>query len=426
MSARPDYQLTEIGEIPGDWEVKRLDEIASEFVSGGTPSTSNPEYWDGNIPWMRSAWISKRFVHAGEKYISEKGLKNSATNVVPSGNLLVATRVCIGNVALNKIDIAISQDLTGVVIKKQKADPEYIYWVLKNSENRIRQLVQGSTIGGLLRNDLKRLAIPLPSLPEQRKIVSILSTLDESSQKTDEIITKTQQLKKGLMQQLLAKGIGHTRFRQTEIGEIPEEWQVKRLDEVTYDVRGGASLKPEDFREHGFPVLHKGDIRPDDMLVIQERNPFCSEEFAKSHESSVVNDSFLVVTLRDLVPTAPAVGLMAHSNGTYLLAQGAYGFHCDEKQVDSRFLVYLSNSSRYRRCMRSISVGSTQVHIRTSEFFETKLPVPPLDEQRRISSILHSVSTKTRNDANDRESLERLKRGLMHDLLRGKVRVKVS
>jgi len=197
------FKQTEIGEIPEEWKVARLGEIAARFISGGTPSTLNPEYWDGVIPWMRSAWITRRFVDSGERYISEKGLRNSASNIVPKGNILVATRVCIGNVAVNRVDIAISQDLTGVVIEKSKAYPEYVYWMLRNSENKLMQLVQGSTIKGVLRGDLENLRIPCPTVFEQQRIASILSTVDE---RTGEEKQKKEQflvLKRGLMQVLL-------------------------------------------------------------------------------------------------------------------------------------------------------------------------------------------------------------------------------
>ena len=197
------FKQTEIGEIPEEWEIIKLNEIATDFIGGGTPSTSKPEYWDGDIPWMRSAWIKKRIVDSGEKYITKEGLKNSATNIVPQGNILVATRVCIGNVAINKINIAISQDLTGVVIEKQKALSEYVYWALRGSEGKVKSIIQGSTIKGVLREDLKVLKLPLPPISEQEKIASVLSVVDEKIEKEKQRKGQLEKLKKGLMQDLL-------------------------------------------------------------------------------------------------------------------------------------------------------------------------------------------------------------------------------
>jgi type I restriction enzyme, S subunit len=194
---------TTIGEIPEEWEIVKLYEISSDFIGGGTPSTSNPDYWNGSIPWMRSAWIRDHYISSAEKYITKLGLENSATHIVPTNNVLIATRVSIGNVAVNKIDIAISQDLTGVVIDKSRADEEYVYWYFLNSKDMIISLVQGSTIKGLTRDDLENFYIPKPSLTEQKKIASILLNADYSIWKLYDHRLSLEFLKKGLMQKLL-------------------------------------------------------------------------------------------------------------------------------------------------------------------------------------------------------------------------------
>jgi type I restriction enzyme, S subunit len=236
------YKKTEIGTIPSDWEVVKLDEISNNFIGGGTPSTSNPNYWNGNIAWMRSAWIHGRYVVEGEKHITNLGLENSATNIVPKNSLLIATRVSMGNIAINKIDIAISQDLTGIVIDRSKANEEYVYWTLLKSKDRIRSYSQGTTIQGLTREDLKNLKILFPPILEQQKIADILSKVDELIQKTDQVIEQTQKLKKGLMQKLLTKGIGHAKFKRTPTGEIPEEWNIKPLGDILNLCQYGLSL----------------------------------------------------------------------------------------------------------------------------------------------------------------------------------------
>jgi len=173
-----EYKQTPIGTIPKTWQVVRLKEVSSDFIGGGTPSTSNPDYWDGNIAWMTSAHINGRIITSGQRYITKKGLENSATNLIAKDNLIIATRVGIGKAAVNKIDIAISQDLTGVIVDKDKALPEFLYWVIINNERKLKSIAQGSTIKGILREDLGRLLIPKPPLQEQKEIANILSTID--------------------------------------------------------------------------------------------------------------------------------------------------------------------------------------------------------------------------------------------------------
>jgi type I restriction enzyme S subunit len=199
-----DYRQTPIGTIPREWEVARLQDVAFDFIGGGTPSTSNPDYWNGDTPWMTSAHIDGRVITSGQKHITKEGLENSATNLIPRDNLLVATRVGIGKAAINKIDIAISQDLTGVIVNKDKSHPDFLYWVIINSERRLRSIAQGSTIKGILREELGRLLIPRPSLPEQQEIAETLSTVDKKLELRRNRKAKLEKAKKGLMTLLLS------------------------------------------------------------------------------------------------------------------------------------------------------------------------------------------------------------------------------
>ena len=109
------FKDTKAEKTPKEWEVVRLKEITLDLIGGGTPSTSQSQYWNGHIPWMTSANLTDRTIMRGMRNITEKGLQNSATNLVPKGSLLISTRVGIGKVGIAGIDVAISQDLTGLV-----------------------------------------------------------------------------------------------------------------------------------------------------------------------------------------------------------------------------------------------------------------------------------------------------------------------
>jgi len=198
-----EFKDTEIRMIPKNWGVRKIEEISLDFVSGGTPSTPNKKYWNGDIPWMTSAFITEREIRAGQRYITKEGLKNSATNIVPKDNLVVATRVGIGKAAINRIDLAISQDLTGVIIDKKQGYPEFLYWALTNSETKLKSLAQGSTIKRILREGLGKIKLPLPPLPEQQKIAEILASVDKRLELLREKKERLQRTKKGLMNDLL-------------------------------------------------------------------------------------------------------------------------------------------------------------------------------------------------------------------------------
>jgi type I restriction enzyme, S subunit len=119
--------------LPAGRRWVRLGEVVYDVFSGGTPPTKKSEYWGGSIPWITSAAIAGPFVETGLKFVTEAAVNRSSTRIVPSGNLIVATRVGIGKVAINKIDLAISQDLTGLLADKTISSPDFLFYVFLSS-----------------------------------------------------------------------------------------------------------------------------------------------------------------------------------------------------------------------------------------------------------------------------------------------------
>ena len=175
----------------------------SKLLSGGTPSTMITEYWNGDIPWTKGAVLTTNNTTKGEKFISELGLKNSSTSIISKDNLLVVSRVSIGNISINKIDVAINQDITAVILNKTICLTDFLYWNLLQTINILVSFSQGTTIQGFTRKDLSSHKVLLPSLPEQQKIASILSNMDSKITSQEQYKEKLEKLKKSLMQKLL-------------------------------------------------------------------------------------------------------------------------------------------------------------------------------------------------------------------------------
>jgi type I restriction enzyme, S subunit len=189
--------------IPEDWEIKNLEQISEKLVSGGTPSTKISNYWNGEIPWTRSAVLTKMYADNGEQMISHKGLKNSSATIIPKGNLLVASRVSLGNLSINIIDIAINQDVTGILVDKSKTLTEFLYWFLNQNIKIPISYSQGMTIKGFTRKELSKLLILIPKLEEQKRIASILTEMNSKIIDLQSKTTHLKKIKKGLMQKLL-------------------------------------------------------------------------------------------------------------------------------------------------------------------------------------------------------------------------------
>ncbi len=410
------------GATPSDWKAVTLGDLVTDFISGGTPSTKERSYWQGSVPWMRSAWISNRYVTRGEKYITPEAIENSTTNVVPEENLLIATRVSMGNVAINKLPIAISQDLTGVVVNKGKVELEFLYWKMKASEHAIKRLVQGSTIKGILREDLERLRLSVPSrLSEQRRIAEVLSTADDAAVKTDEIIAETERLKNGLIQRLLTRGIGHTKSKKTAGGEIPEEWEVVKLADVVESHTNGfaSGVRATD----GVVQLRMNNVTTDGRVVLDSYlkvpPPQNLEEYLLQAGDLVFNNtnSIDLVGKSAIFPGAPFP--CTFSNHFTRLRIG-------RSRALSAWILWQLVRLWGRGFFRSIAIRHVgQAAVRTDELLSVEMPLPPLSEQRKIVAALSEVDDKLRSERARRTLYEELNRGLMQQLLTGKLRVKV-
>lgn len=214
-------------------------------------------------------------------------------------------------------------------------------------------------------------------------------------------------------------------YKQTEVGVIPQEWEVAPLSELLTEFRGGAPLKPSDFTKTGVKVLPKGGVGRTGWLQLKEDEvQYCSPSYAAAHRSNHVDQTYTIVVLRDLVPSGPSIGLIVQIKqpDKYVLAQGVYGFKTNQRG-NSGYLVQLSNTRWYRQLMNSIMVGSTQVHITNTAFKRAKIPLPSPSEQRAIAEALGDVDALL--DSLDRLIAKKrnLKQAAMQQLLTGQTRL---
>ncbi|MEI6285729.1 MAG: restriction endonuclease subunit S [Bacillota bacterium] len=162
------------GGLPDGWELKRLGDVC-DVIGGGTPSKDNDSYYDGNILWATVRDMKSEVIAETEHSITEEAVKKSSTNIIPAGNVIIATRVGLGKVCLLKYDTAINQDLKALIpINTNKLSKEYLFSWLKSIASIIVSEGTGATVQGVKLPFVKSLPIPIPPLPVQRRIVAIL------------------------------------------------------------------------------------------------------------------------------------------------------------------------------------------------------------------------------------------------------------
>ena len=410
------YKNTPIGKIPVDWEVVRLRNIVSKFYNGGTPDTKNKSYWDGNIPWITGADFEGQKVKYIRRYITEEGVINSATNVVPKGNLLIVTRTGVGKLAIAPFDIAISQDITGVILDSEKALTEFIYWYLEFNASKLKLMIQGTSINGLLREDLETISFPLPPHPEQKKIAEILTTLDEAIEKTSQIIEKTKEAKKGLMQEVLARGIGHKKFKKTEIGKIPEKWQLAPLRNVSIK---GSIKDPRNFPDQKFRYVDVSSVSNEfykvtDFQIVNGRN-------APSRARKEIKwKDIIYATVR---PYLKRIAVVPKELDGEICSTGFCVIKCNPKLSHYKYVFYILQTDWITEKFTGLQRGSNYPAITDNYIYNQIIPMPEIGEQEQIAKILSSVDDEIEKESSHRDQLEALKKGLMQVLLTGKIRV---
>ncbi|MCA9828687.1 MAG: restriction endonuclease subunit S, partial [Nitrosopumilus sp.] len=225
QTPRPGYKLVKslfgkYEEIPEEWEIMMLKDIA-DLSAGGTPSRFNSKYWDnGTIPWLSSGEIRNNVICDSNEKITFLGLEESAARLFPKGTVLIAITgqgLTRGRTALLDIDASSNQSVIGIICKNNIIYNLFLWYCLQNQYWQLRSISQGSNQAGLNLNLLKTYTVFSPKdIPEQQKIASILSNVDSLIDQTQKEIEQAQKLKKGLMQKLLTRGIGHTRFKKVK------------------------------------------------------------------------------------------------------------------------------------------------------------------------------------------------------------------
>ncbi len=249
-----------------EWKEVKLGDVC-EIVGGGTPSTKKPEYWNGDISWITPKDLSnyqKKYIFSGERNITEEGLKNSSTKILPKGTILFTSRAPIGYIAIAGKELCTNQGFKSLICKKEMYN-QFLYYLMKYKTNEIIKLANGSTFKEISATNLKKLSINLPPLPIQKKIADILSVIDEKIETLQNINETLEEMAKAIFKSwfvdfeiVKAKASGKndseiaeefgineeivklfpSEFIDSEIGEIPKGWEIVYLKDVFDFERG--------------------------------------------------------------------------------------------------------------------------------------------------------------------------------------------
>jgi len=412
-------KMNHTNDIPKEWQIKTLGDVILDSVGGGTPSTKIQAYWGGDIHWMTSKRLSdKLYLYDGEKRISKRALDETSVKLVPEGNVIVSTRVTVGKAMVNTIDMAINQDLTGLLIDRKLCSPEFIAYQLKSSciQSFFDSQKRGATIKGITREDLKKVDLMWPPLQEQQVIANVLLLIQSAIENQEKIIRTTTVLKRALMQKLFTEGLRGEKQNQTEIGLIPVNWDVLPISEA---VRETETRYPGREPTKKIKYIDVSSVSNQSFSVVG--HAVYSGAEAPGRARKVVNTNDIIfATIR---PTLRRIAKISEDYDDEYSSTAFCVLRAEEDRLNYEYLYqYILTDSFSERISKHQS-GASYPAVRDDDVKAMKIPLPPLDEQSEIASIFQKIDEKLILTNKKLDCLSSLFQSMLCQLMMGQIRV---
>ena len=394
------YKQTEVGVIPEDWDVKATGEICDFIV----PGRNKPKSFKGNIPWIttpdledgRSVSVSKVGL-----FVSREEAKSVGSKIVPKGSVLMSCVGELGIVAIAEREIVINQQLHAF-IPTEKIDAFFLLNALQAQKDYMLSIATITAVPYLNKDNCNSIPIPLPPLPEQRAIAQTLSDVDALIAALDKLIAKQRHLKTATMQQLLTgkkrlPGFGERKaYQQTEVGIIPEDWDIKKLGQFLH-IRHGKSQHEVVDPNGAYPILATGG------------------EIGRTNTTLYSEPSFLIVR-------KGTIDIPYYMDTPFWTVDTLF-YSEIFKNADPKFIFYKFNLIDWYSYNEASGVPS--LNAATIENIDQAFPTR-LEEQRAIAVVLSDMDAAISALETRRAKTQAIKQGMMQELLTGRVRLTID
>ena len=384
-----------------DWEERKLGEL-SNIVGGGTPSTSNPEYWDGDIDWYAPAEIGEQsYVSKSKKTITELGLKKSSARILPVGTVLFTSRAGIGNTAILAKEATTNQGFQSIVPDQNKLDSYFIFSRTNELKRYGEVTGAGSTFVEVSGKQMSKMSIMVPELSEQQKIGNFFKELDNTIALHQRKLDLLKEQKKGYLQKMFPKN--GAKVPELRFAGFADDWEDRKL---------GDFLKtPEKVKAH---IQSKDDLMTLKLNLgglesgsNRETLELGSTIYYKRKAGQFIygkqnffNGSMAIIPI-DLdgkatsgdVPSLDVVGILSE----YLYVYVSRGDYWKSKESEAS------------------GTGSKRIHEKTLQGFDIKVPSTQ-NEQRQIGSFFKQLDATIALHQRKLDLLKEQKKGFLQKM----------
>jgi type I restriction enzyme S subunit len=360
--------------------------------------------------------------------ITKLGAEKSSTNVVPKDNLLVGTRVGVGKAVVNQIDVAISQDLTGVTLDSEIVSPEFITYQFKTDrvQRYFNNRKRGTTIKGISRFDLERLPLLMPSLEEQKAITAVLRTIQNAISARQQEAALERERKAALMQHLFTHGTRGEALKETVFGKIPQSWQVVTLGTLCEDDLGaiqtgpfGSQLHASDYKETGIPVVNPTHLGFN--TIVEDNLPKIDKEDADRLARHYLVEGDILISRRG---DFSRYSYIDNRKAGWLCGTGCLLIRMENPAVNNSFLAISIGTQRLQNYFRQNAVGSIMPNLNTTILKNLPIFLPSLPEQVEYSQAINACENKIVALREEIATLNELFQTLLEQLMTGQLSVR--
>lgn len=393
----PKYRFDKFNE---NWIIVKLSEIACHYKTGGTPSTKDPTFWGGAIPWIQSSDIQKDrlFGVIPQKFISEEGLQNSTAKLIPKNSIAIVTRVGVGKLAIIDQDYTTSQDFLS--LSDFNGDTQFIAYSIYRMLQKESTQLQGTSIKGITKEDLLLKKISLPEIEEQSAIGSLFRTLDNLLSSYKDNLANYQSLKATMLSKMFPKA--GQNVPEIRLDGFEGEWEIKRADEIFKSV----SEKNKAF----LPVLSASQI--DGMVLRDEIGINIKYDEATLNNYKVVKPGQFVIHLRSFQGGFALSKLEGITSPAYTIID-----FIDKENNLSDFWNSILTSRDFIKRLETVTYGIRDgKSISFKDFSSLKFVFPEFKEQQAIGAYFSNLDNLINSHQEKISQLEILKKKLLQDM----------